>query len=289
MEGRDQRDPGYDDWFDEPEPPPSRRRRGQRRAAEPGLDETWVAPSQEARRAPREPLVIGGREVTTTQLGIVAVSAVVLLLAILAAAGAFSGGGKTAAPPTVPHHTTPPPKVTPSNTTPVTTPTTPAPTSTLKPGDTGAQVTVLQHALASLGYSVGKADGSYGPATKSAVAAFQTAQGLTADGVVGTQTLAALATALGGSSSSSSTSTSTSSTSAQAPTATLKPGDTGSQVTLLQEALASLGYSPGKADGSYGPGTKTAVQSFQTAQGLAADGVLGAKTLAALQAALSRG
>jgi peptidoglycan hydrolase-like protein with peptidoglycan-binding domain len=82
-------------------------------------------------------------------------------------------------------------------TTPTTTAAAPAvaaalPTTTLKPGDTGAQVRALQRALKSLGYPVGKIDGQYGPATKTAVAAFQHAAGLTEDGVVGPKTLNAL-------------------------------------------------------------------------------------------------
>jgi peptidoglycan hydrolase-like protein with peptidoglycan-binding domain len=48
------------------------------------------------------------------------------------------------------------------------------PRTTLKPGDTGVQVKVLQRALASLGYSAGAVDGQYGPATKQAVAATNT-------------------------------------------------------------------------------------------------------------------
>ncbi|HET8894012.1 MAG TPA: peptidoglycan-binding domain-containing protein [Gaiellaceae bacterium] len=66
------------------------------------------------------------------------------------------------------------------------------PTSTLKPGDTGSQVTDLQQTLAAVGYSSGAADGNYGPATQSAVARFQRASGLTADGIFGSQTLSAL-------------------------------------------------------------------------------------------------
>ena len=72
-----------------------------------------------------------------------------------------------------------------------------------------------------------------------------------------------------------------------APKQTLSPGDTGEQVKVLQHALTSLGYSPGKADGNYGPSTQAAVERFQAASGLAADGVVGQQTLAALQQALS--
>ena len=67
-----------------------------------------------------------------------------------------------------------------------------APSTTLKPADTGAQVQLLQRELNGLGYTVGTIDGTYGPATVSAVKAFQQANGLTPDGVVGSKTLAAL-------------------------------------------------------------------------------------------------
>lgn len=66
------------------------------------------------------------------------------------------------------------------------------PTTTLKPGDSGPQVTALQRELASLGYSVGAIDGTYGKACTKAVAAFQHAHHLTADGIVGPATLLAL-------------------------------------------------------------------------------------------------
>jgi peptidoglycan hydrolase-like protein with peptidoglycan-binding domain len=53
-------------------------------------------------------------------------------------------------------------------------------------------------------------------------------------------------------------------------------------VTLLQRALARLGYSPGTADGKYGPKTKEAVTRLQQAAGLGTDGIFGRRTLAAL-------
>jgi peptidoglycan hydrolase-like protein with peptidoglycan-binding domain len=74
-----------------------------------------------------------------------------------------------------------------------------------------------------------------------------------------------------------------------APTVTLKPGDNGAQVKLLQTALAHLGYSPGTVDGVYGTSTTTAVTDFQRAHKLTADGVLGPATLAALTPALAAG
>jgi hypothetical protein len=71
-----------------------------------------------------------------------------------------------------------------------------------------------------------------------------------------------------------------------APTTNLKPGDTGTEVETLQKALASLGYSPGKVDGDYGPSTQAAVEKFQTSAGIKADGIVGPETLKALGTAL---
>jgi peptidoglycan hydrolase-like protein with peptidoglycan-binding domain len=74
-----------------------------------------------------------------------------------------------------------------------------------------------------------------------------------------------------------------------APTTTLKPGDTGAQVKRLQRALLKLGYTVGTVDGDYGTATKTAVEQFQTASHLTADGIFGAETRVALIAALKTG
>jgi peptidoglycan hydrolase-like protein with peptidoglycan-binding domain len=60
-------------------------------------------------------------------------------------------------------------------------------------GSRGSDVTALQQRLTALGYNVGTPDGVFGTATATAVRAFQQAKGLTADGVVGTSTWAALA------------------------------------------------------------------------------------------------
>ena len=77
--------------------------------------------------------------------------------------------------------------------------------------------------------------------------------------------------------------------STQAPSTTLKPGDTGQQVKLLQQSLGSLGFSVGTVDGDYGPATQVAVEKFQVAKNLAEDGIVGPATLAALQKAVANG
>lgn len=56
----------------------------------------------------------------------------------------------------------------------------------------GDDVTALQHRLGSLGFDAGYVDGIFGPATERAVRDFQMNQGVTADGVVGPDTIAAL-------------------------------------------------------------------------------------------------
>jgi hypothetical protein len=189
------RGPGYDDWFDEPEPP-TETQSGADRGAYEDVEEVWVLPGEEEDGSGgRREIVIAGRRLTMTQVAIIALSVLALFFAILAAAGVFSGA-KTAAPPVTPpvKHVTVTVQTSPANTT----PSAQAPTQTLKPGDTGPQVKTLQQALATLGFSAGTPDGDYGPATQVAVERFQVAKGLAEDGVVGPATLAALQKALSG-------------------------------------------------------------------------------------------
>ncbi|HXV33904.1 MAG TPA: D-glucuronyl C5-epimerase family protein [Gaiellaceae bacterium] len=71
----------------------------------------------------------------------------------------------------------------------------PAEQVVLEPGARGARVRDLQAALTELGLSA-PADGDYGAGTATAVAGFQSARGLTADGVAGAATADALRAAL---------------------------------------------------------------------------------------------
>lgn len=136
--------------------------------------------------------------------------------------------------------------------------------ATQRSGSTGAQVKAVQQLLNEQGQAAGAADGTFGPATTAAVAAYQAAHGLDRDGVVGARTWTALLSA--------------------GSTATLREGATGDGVKRLQRALtATLGSAVG-IDGSFGPATTTAVRGYQTSRGLTADGVVGPDTWAALQA-----
>lgn len=75
-----------------------------------------------------------------------------------------------------------------------------------KYGSRGEEVRKIQKKLSSWGYYDGEIDGIYGTQTKKAVTYFQRKNGLTADGIAGPQTLAAMGISSSSSSSSSNTS-----------------------------------------------------------------------------------
>jgi len=183
--------PGYDDWFDEPEPPTLESGRGGRQPYDSPSEteeDVWTVPEDESRRSRRDQrgggVVVGGRALTTIQIAILAILGLAVIIALIAVFGGFSS---SSAPTTVPSNTTP--TTLPTTVTITTTPTLRSPTETLNPGDTGAQVKLLQAALKHLGFYTGAVDGDFGPATQSAVQQFQSAYGLSADGVVGPATL----------------------------------------------------------------------------------------------------
>lgn len=146
---------------------------------------------------------------------------------------------------------------------------------TLRQGSKGAAVSKWQ---AIIGV---KADGNFGPGTKSATATWQKSHGLTPDGVVGAASWAA-AGGSGGAASSSAPAPSTAP--AKAPTSAarapaggsptlrqgMKDASTGGSVSRMQTIV---GASP--VDGNFGPGTTKAVKAWQAAHGLKADGVFG--------------
>ena len=68
----------------------------------------------------------------------------------------------------------------------------------------------------------------------------------------------------------------------QVAMATSRYGSSGEEVKQIQQKLKSWGYYNGSVDGIYGSKTVEAVKKFQRKNGLTADGIAGAKTLAAL-------
>ena len=137
-------------------------------------------------------------------------------------------------------------------------------------------MTALQQKLKNLGYYTGTVDGDYGDGTVKAVKAFQSRNGLTADGVAGEATLKLI----------DSGNAKKAATPSPKPTATptptssaLRVGSTGSKVKSMQQRLKALGYYTGSVDGTFGEGTRKALVAFQKANGLTADGVAGTATL----------
>lgn len=173
---------GEDDWFSEPDVRP------QPGSARQPVENEWLEGDD---RPPRPAPAFDLRALADRRVLVVASVFVAFLLALLAAAGIFNSGAPRTTAPII---TTTAPPATPTTTT---RPAAGPPATALKPGDTGAQVKVLQRALASLGYAAGPVDGDYGPATRQAVTSFQHTHGLTADGIFGPKTLQALTRALG--------------------------------------------------------------------------------------------
>jgi peptidoglycan hydrolase-like protein with peptidoglycan-binding domain len=166
-------------------------------------------------------------------------------------------------------------------------------TQTLRRGSKGTQVKYLQQKLNALGFNVGGVDGSFGPKTLAGVRAFQKANGLAVDGVVGPATRAKLNSATPSQSKPSDPKPENPKPEDPKPknpptkeippvTQTLRRGSKGTQVKYLQQKLNALGFNVGEVDGSFGPKTLAGVRAFQKANGLAVDGVVGPATRAKL-------
>ena len=162
------------------------------------------------------------------------------------------------------------------------------PGTALRRGDTGMEVRLVQFwlRLAADNYSALRTvtvDGSYGAATVSAVTAFQSLFGLTADGVVGRSTwnkLKEVGLAVANKIVAANV----------APgqfTATTREGSSGTAVRAVQYYLRRLAayYSDVPTvtvDGKFGAATTRAVKAWQTRAGLTVDGVVGRLTFQSL-------
>ena len=162
------------------------------------------------------------------------------------------------------------------------------PGTALRRGDTGMEVRLVQFwlRLAADNYSALRTvtvDGSYGAATVSAVTAFQSLFGLTADGVVGRSTWNKLKE-VGLAVANKIVATNV------APgqfTATTREGSRGTAVRAVQYYLRRLAayYSDVPTvtvDGKFGAATTRAVKAWQTRAGLTVDGVVGRLTFQSL-------
>jgi peptidoglycan hydrolase-like protein with peptidoglycan-binding domain len=158
-------------------------------------------------------------------------------------------------------------------------------TRTLKRGNRGSDVVLLQRKLTELGFFDGTCDGIFGRVTENAVKTFQQEHSLRADGIVGPATYAAI---FGSSSTTPETPTTPTYTFGKLNSQImLKKGSRGSNVKDLQSALSLKGFYSGKIDSVFGTSTRSAVMNFQYSVGLKADGLAGNYTLSALYTMLN--
>ena len=137
-------------------------------------------------------------------------------------------------------------------------------------GCTGDAVKTLQEKLNAKGFDSGNVDGIFGAKTYAAVTAFQKANSLGVDGIVGKLTWAKLYDA---------TPVSVTPVTTQPM---LRTGSRGDAVRKLQELLNAKGYTCGNVDGIFGSKTYAAVLEFQKANSLGVDGIVGSLTWAKL-------
>jgi peptidoglycan hydrolase-like protein with peptidoglycan-binding domain len=138
-------------------------------------------------------------------------------------------------------------------------------------GSQGHPIRTLQFLLRARGQSLA-VDGIFGSVTEAAVKAFQTAKGLTPDGVVAPQTWSALIIQV-------------------------KKGSSGDAVRGVQEEFQFRSGEPGKGltvDGIFGPQTDSTVRGFQHALSLdipsvTVDGIVGPVTWQALVSGMLSG
>ena len=120
----------------------------------------------------------------------------------------------------------------------------------------------LQYLLREHGHPEVGVDGVFGPVTLAAVRDFQQSLGLAVDGVVGNQTWGALVVVV-------------------------EQGSHGDAVRGVQSQFQARNLSGDpsqglQVDGTFGPGTDSAVRGFQQAAGLGVDGIVGPVTWNAL-------
>ncbi len=183
----------------------------------------------------------------------------------------------------------------------------------LVPYTSSEQVRFMVNRLIELGYYSGGSTSNYSKSVLLAVKAFQKANGLSADGQAGPQTLERLysSSAITAAAAESAAKTATPAPT-EAPAASTAPAATsaasgqaggnyaaaktnvvlntrssGEQVELLTRRLAELGYYTGEVSSKYTTPVVNAVKAFQKANGLYVDGLAGPRTLALLYGSAS--
>lgn len=130
----------------------------------------------------------------------------------------------------------------------------------LQKGSKGDNVKTLQQDLTSMGFYDANIDGEYGSYTVTSVKALQKMFGLVSDGVVGSITCQKTNSLL------------------DCKNTNLKRGSKDEKTKLVQHKLKQLGYYTREVDGDYGAYTESSVKTFQKAQSLKQDGIVGPVT-----------
>ena len=202
--------------------------------------------------------------------------------ALLLGSGALSSGA------------TPTPTPTPS---PTPLPTFEVPEGKVRQGSRGDDAKLVQQRLIDLGYLSGKADGVFGTKSVAALKAFQTMNGLKADGVAGSGTNAVLFSHLALRADYVAPIVPVQTTPAAAtPVPSYEPvtkenvvvigsGVKGEAVVRLQQRLTQLGYYSATMDGVCNADDVAAIRAFQRMNGLSVDGVAGYDTQSVLYSA----
>jgi len=131
----------------------------------------------------------------------------------------------------------------------------------LRRGDRDVAVGEIRARLAHIGFAVDSEESTYfDERLDIAVRAFQSARGLTPDGIIGPLTLGRLEEALWA---------------LGDRTLSFTPGNLmqGDDVVSLQQRLTTLGFDCGKVDGIFGKRTDSALREFQKSVGLVEDGI----------------
>ena len=150
--------------------------------------------------------------------------------------------------------------------------------TTMREGNTGDAVVLLQERLRTLGYYTGSISGTYTRETIAAIKAFQTMNGLTTDGLAGGSTQNKLFSSDALPKNAILTPTPAPNATATPPGATVRQGDQSDAAKAVQKRLKELGYLKGSADGKFGPNSVEALIAFQKRHGLTQDGVAGTST-----------
>lgn len=133
---------------------------------------------------------------------------------------------------------------------------------------------MLQVVLKNYGYYTSKIDGDFGPISTKALKEFQSSNNLVSDGILGKNTCKTL-------NNKTNVVKKTIKTTNSLNTKSQKTQST--EILNVQNKLSELGLYTGEIDGINGSRTKIAIKNFQTKAGLIPDGIIGPKTLSALE------